>query len=813
MLNVVQEIRLSLRRLRKSPSFSMTALVTLSVGLGTTVTVFGLLSALLFSPLQVPESHRLYSVQHQHDLNNSYLDYKDLRDRNTVFSSLALLRLTRVGLETISGADPVWGYEISGNYFDTLKIHPFLGRFLQPSDEHAKDADPDIVLSYDYWRQRFGGDATIIGRTIRVNKFPYTVIGVAPQGFHGTERVVQAEVWLPVLNETSFEGFNWIEHRAAANAWIIGRLKPGISPQAAEAELDNIAGQMASEHPDVDERRDYQLSQPGLLGNTLGAPVQRLGLGIMLLAALQLIAACANLGSLFAARTSDGKRELAIQVALGASRIAVFRALLVEALLVSLIACAFAMIVARLTLQAFSQWRPVSALPVQLEAHSGVPVYVFAFCLSIATGILFGVLSARDVWRIDPNFAIRSTNRSALAERGLGLRDILLGVQIAVCCLLVTTCFVSIAGLRKLAGARLGFETQGVYLASLDLRLANYKESDVSGIQKRLLDATAALPGVSRSAYGNTTPLALDQSSTTIVPESVGPFGSDGNKAFPNKLIAPSYQVSPEYLSVLTIPIIAGRDFTWQDNATSRRVAIISQTLANELYGREVPIGRQFYSQAQGPDPWEIVGIVQDGKFQTFGHDASAVFFPILQVPSTSTILLARSSLRPEQVIPEMRQGIASVDSGIPVLTLNSWTDSLHFVLFPARAVTVILGAFGVITLLLAVTGIFGLAASTVSRRLRDLGIRMALGARPVQIALVVLKRTVVLLTVGSALGFVLGYLVSNVIASIIYQSTTNLLWLLSMVAATMLATGALATWLPLRRALSANARDLLRSE
>lgn len=813
MSKYLQEIRFAFRRLRKSPTYSITALLTLFIGIAAAVLVFGLLNALLFTSLHVPEPDRLYSVQHQNDLNSSYPDYKDLRDRNKVFSDLALFRLVRVGLGTVNGSNPVWGYEISGNYFETLKLRPFLGRFLQPSDEHTRNAEPYVVLSYNCWRQRFGGDPSILGLSVHVNNFPYTVIGIAPEDFRGTERIVQPEVWLPALNETNFESFDWIEQRPSSTSWLIGRLKAGIYPKQAEADLNDIASQLAREYPDVNERRDYHLSQPGLLGDTLGAPVQGLISGIMLLAILQLIAVCANLGVLFAARTSDRRRELALRVALGSSRKRIFRELLVETLLLSFIACTFAVILTQIAMRALSQWRPLPEFPVSLTANPGITVYFFAFCLSVATGVLFGALSARDVWRTDPNLAIRSVGDNLAPGRFFGLRDLLLGVQIAVCCLLVTACFVSIAGLQKAIKVPMGFNTERVYLASFDLRLAGYKEADASSVQEHLLQAVAVLPGVTQAAYGNTVPLALDQSSTSIVPESAGEFGSASNTAFPNPSTAIYYQISPGYLPVSTIRLIAGRDFTRQDNARSPKVAIVSQSLASKLYGTESPIGRRFYSRAQGTDPWEIVGVVEDGRYQTWGNNANAVFYPILQVPSTTTVLLTSSGLPAAQVLPEVRQAIFRVDSGIPIFNLSSWTESLDVVLFPARAVAIVIIVFGAIAIVLAVTGMFGLASSTVSRRLRDLGIRMALGARPFQIARVVLMRTSILLVTGSIIGFLLGYAVSKIIASIVYQATPNVAWILAEVVATMFLTGALATSLPLRRALSSRPIDLLRSE
>lgn len=813
ILNLPQEVRLTFRRLRKAPSFTITALLTLSVGISVTVMIFGVLHGLLLTPLNVRDPGQLYSVEHGNDLNSSYPDYKDLRDRNKSFSGLALMRIVHIGLGTSNGTDAVWGYEVSGNYFDTLGLQPFLGRFLQPSDEHGKDANPALVLSYSCWHTRFAGAPNIVGQTVYVSKLPYTVIGVAPEGFFGTERIFQSELWLPVLNEQSLEDFNWIDAREARNAWLIGRVKPDVSPQRAEAELKSIASQMAREHPRSEVPTDYQLSQPGLLGNTLGGPVRGLLSGIMLLAFLQLIAACANLGALFATRTSDRAPELALRVALGSSRSGIFRELVLEALMVAFIACIFAMAVAQFLLKSLSHWRPLSELPIRLDAEPGISVYLFALLAAVGSGLLFGAISARSVWSIDPNLALRNAVRNPLVGRRFAIRDLVLGMQIMVGSLLVTACFVAVDGLQKSAAAPLGFNTEGVYLASFDLRLASYKDAQAPIVQKRLLDAVLALPGVTGAAYGNAMPLGLDQSNTTLVPESAGAFGSATNRAFANKSRATYYQISPGYLQVSTLRLIAGRDFTWEDNATTRKVAIISRSLAARLEGSKTPIGQRFFSMAQGAEPWEIVGVIDDGRYQTFNHDADAVFYPILQVPSTSTVLAARTSLTPGEIIPEMRQAISRVDAGIPLFSVSSWTDSLGFVLLPGRAVASALAVFGVIAILLAVTGIFGLASNSVRQRLRDVAIRIALGGRPFQIVRIVLMRTAILLTAGSTTGFLLGYAAGKVIAGIVYQSNTNVGWVLMMAVMTMFFAGAIAVSLPLKRALAARPMDLLRAE
>src|SRR5947209_1444384 len=339
MSNLLQDVRYAFRQLYKSPGFAFTALFTLAVGIGANVVVFGVVNSLLLNPLPVPHPERIYTVEHRaknSSLNSSFPQYVDLRDRNRVFSGVAATRVMRIGLEASEVAQPVWGYEVTGNYFETLGVRPLLGRFLAPSDEQTDHASEVAVLSYACWKSRFGGDPKVVGSKVRINKHPYTVVGVSPASFQGTEKMFWPEVWLPILNEEQIEGYNWIHQRSDQNSWVVGRLKDGITPAQAEANLDSIAAQLAHEYPDTDERVNFRLSRPGFLGDMLGGPVRGFMLGVMLLAGLVLLAACLNLGGLLAARTSARARELAIRVAIGSSRSRILRQLIVESVVVAL---------------------------------------------------------------------------------------------------------------------------------------------------------------------------------------------------------------------------------------------------------------------------------------------------------------------------------------------------------------------------------------------------------------------------------------------------------------------------------------------
>jgi predicted permease len=810
MSNLLQDVRYAFRQLHKSPGFAITALFTLAVGIGANVVVFGVVNGLLLNPLPIPHPERVYTLEHRsknNPLNSSFPEYVDVRDRNSVFSGLAATRVMRIGLEASNVAQPVWGYEVTGNYFETLGVHPFLGRFLAPSDEQTDRAGEVAVLSYACWKSRFGGDPKIVGSTVRINKHPYTVIGVAPASFQGTEKMFWPEVWLPILNEQQIEGYNWIHQRNDQNSWVVGRLKDGITEATAEANLSGIAAQLSREYPNSYEHVSYRLSRPGFLGDMLGGPVRGFMLGIMLLAGLVLLAACMNLGGLLAARTSDRARELAIRVAIGSSRSRILRQLIVESVVVALAGGIFALLVSAVLLRLLSQWRPMADFPIQFLVRPDNKVYLFAFAISTVTGLIFGCTPVRQIWKTDPNQVLRSGSGTAVAAGRLAFRDVLLGVQIAVCCLLVTACFVSLRGLQRALTTPLAFDANGVTLANFDLHLADYSDAQIPQMQQRLLESVAHLPGVTAAAFSNTTPLALDQSSTSVFDATTTEF-----RASTRKFNASYYQVSPGYFSTAGTRLLAGREFNWQDEKGAPKVAIVNGIFARNMFGTENAIGKRFHSH--GKEPWKIVGVVEDGKYETLTEDPRpAIFYPILQLPETSTTLVVRSSLPPAQMIPAIREAINQVDRSIPLFTLRSWQDSLSFMMFPTVAATVALSVFGSLAIVLALTGLFGLASYTVSKRLRELGIRVALGAQQAQVLRAALSRTVLLLAVGSITGLLLGVAASKVLASIVYHASASDPVVLLGVAVTMAMVGLLAASIPARRALAINPMELLREQ
>lgn len=442
---------------------------------------------------------------------------------------------------------------------------------------------------------------------------------------------------------------------------------------------------------------------------------------------------------------------------------------------------------------------------MQLLVEPDAVVYLFAVLLSLATGLLFGVIPARQVWQTDPNQVLKSSGASGAVLRRLSLRDILLVLQIALCCLLVTASFVALRGLQRTFNMPLGIRPEGVTMAAMDTHLAGYEHS--GAIQRRLLDAVRQIPGITGATLANSIPLGVNQSQTSVYAPGTAAFTA-ANQAF----AANYYKVSPGYFGVVETQLLTGRDFTEHDDDKSPDVAIVNETFAKRLFGTTNVVGTTY---PDGPGhQFLIIGVVEAGKYVTLSEDPTAVvYWPIAQRGNSDTVLLVRSHRNTAEMIPAVRNAIAGADPGLPVFSLTTWPDALSLATFPARAATVALGVLGALAMMLAITGIFGMASYSVSKRMRELGIRVALGAQNWHVLQAALGRAILLLGVGSAAGLVLGMAASRVLASIVYQASAADPWVIFAVVATMALIGVVSAAVPASRALSAEPAQLLHDE
>ena len=808
------DIRLALRQLRKSPGFALTAVLTLALAIGANAIVFSVLNALILRPLNVPHPETLFMLERAYGADTapseSYPDYRDLRDRNRSFDSLVLYNIMgSVGLDTGHGnPSVVWPYTVSGNYFDALGVQPYLGRFIHASEEHGPNSVPEIVLSYALWHSRFHGDPAAVGRTVQINKYPFTIVGVAPPDFRGTELFFAPDLWAPIVNSQQISDWFSLEERGNHNGWAIGHLKPGVTPAAATSDLNTIANSLAKTYPKSDDGLKFSLSRPGLAGNTLGRPTRAFMFGLMLLAGLILLAACANLGSLFAARAADRSREIAVRMALGSRRQLILRQLLTEAVLVSVAGGICGMAGAVVILRALSTWRPIPNIPINVPVNPDVNTYALAFLLAVFSGLFFGLVPVRQVLRSDPWQIIRSGSAGAGSTRRFTLRDLLLGLQIAICSVLVTASLVAVRGLARSLQNNYGIQPKNVTLVKTDLKMAGYDSDKRVQMQKRMLDAAAAIPGVTAVGYADRLPLSIGGGDSNVFTDATTDFRPTNSAAD-----AENFQVSPDYFRAAGTALLTGRSFTMHDEDKAPVVAVVNREFARKVFGSaDKAIGKHFKFWGGG-NRAEVIGVVEDGKYQTLTEDPKpAMFFSFLQHTSSQTWLIVRSEHDPQGIAAALQRSMRSLDPSLP-LEIRTWNSELDSALFAARVATVSLGVLGLLGAMLAVTGIFGMAAYTVSKRLRELGIRIALGADQRKVLGAALGRTFRLLAIGSIAGMTLGVLATRVLSSIVYQATPKDPVILGGVILTMLCVGVVAALVPARRALAVDPMILLRDE
>jgi len=806
---MLQDVRYALRVLRNSPGFTIAAVLTLALAIGANAVVFGVLNALILRPMNLPQEESLYAIDHRDGTGfESYPNYLDLRDRNRSFEDLAAHTMAQVGLDT--GQDPasVWIYETSGNYFDALGIPPYLGRVFHASDEQGPNSAPYVVLTYAYWHSHFLDDRGVVGRVIKLNKHPFTIVGVTPPGFHGTILLFSPDFFVPLVNQEQVEGTYVLDVRGNRRAIIgsLGHLKPGVTLAQATADLKSVASYLEQTYPKENGQVSFKLVRPEFGGDLIGRPLQAFMVGLMLLAVLILLAACANLGSLFAARAADRSREVALRLALGSSRTRILRQLLTEAVLISLVGGAIGLQGSIMLLRGLSRWQPFSHFPMPMPVSPDANVYAVALLLALVSGLLFGMVPVGQVLRTNPYEVVKAGSAGRVGRR-ITVRDLLLAGQIAICAVLVTSSLVAVRGLVRSLHSNFGFEPQNVMLLQTDLNMAGYRGDAVTAMRKRMIAAAATIPGVKSVGLTDAPPLTLDAHRLPVFADETTDLRPSNALALPFVL-----NIAGEYFDAAGTALLSGRTFTWNDDKNAPHVAVINQEFARKIFGSVTSaMGRNF--KISDGTRVQVVGIVEDGKyFNTVESQQPAMFLPILQSQARLTWLLVRSQDDPQQLAPAIRNKVRDLDDGLPAY-LNPWSKEMGAVLFAPRMATVTLGVLGVMGAMLSLTGIFGMAAYSVSKRMKELGIRMALGAQRKEVLQAALGRAFKLLAFGSAAGLVLGILASRVLASIVYQATARDPLVLAGVVLAMSLLGLLATWIPARRALSIDPLTLLREE
>jgi predicted permease len=807
-------LHLNLRRMGRAPGFALTAIFTAALGITANLVAFGVLDALLLHKLPVPEPDQLSFVQRPltSDVTLSFPQYRDLRDRNRTFSEIGAYAMLPVGLMLRGETEQRWAMLATGSYFDLLHIHPYLGRFpTADDDKRGMNASPFVVLSYNTWRHDFGGSASTIGQRITLSKKVFTVIGIAPPGFFGTERFIQPTLWVDFYNAPQLVGVGDMESRTSPWTWVIGRRKPDVSVGQAQDDLNRVAHELAQEYPRSDEKLAIALAEPGYVGNFFGPALHAFLNGVMLLAILVLAAACVNLSGLYAARTADRRRDIAIRMALGSSRKRVTTELLFESLFLGLVGGLLGCVLSYVVLHALTNYRPPFDFPIAVVVSPSLRVYAFALFLSVLVGLLCGILPAREARRTGLQELMKAGRHDSRGRR-LPLREVLLLVEIALCCLLVSAAAVSLRGLLNARDIRLGFDPKAVIIASYNLAIAGYTSDHTLQFDRALVERAIQIPGVDSAAIANSTPLNIVANSS----ESVYPARTTDFRPSNILFSAERFPVSPGYFRTAKTALLYGRDFTWADDAKAPAVAIVNERFAQLLFGHQSALGESFISGDHRVV--RIIGIAEQGKYQSLQESPEpVVFYSISQGADLFSKLLVR--LKPEarddtaQLSNSVTSLIHEQDPQVPINSVESWQAALAPVLFPARAATVALGILGSLTLVLAMTGIFGLASYTVARRKREFGIRLAVGSTRAGLLGAALGRIVLVELIGCVVGLLLAFASMRLMSAIVYNARATDPLVLLTVAATMALITCTAKAVPAFRALRVKPVILLREE
>jgi predicted permease len=812
---VVRDLRYAYRRLRSSPGFTAAAILTLALGIGANTTIFSMVNAIVFRSFGVQNQSELVLFNRhtpkREDPMFSYPDYKDYRERNTVFSGLAVYHVAPFNISRGAAQNTrVWGYAVSGNYFDMLGVQPIRGRLLHAADDVKRGGHPLAVLAYGCWQAQFGGDPDVVGRHVKIDGLDYSVVGVAPQAFIGTEPMFTPEIYVPLAMSEEIGLWKWMDDRgnkSSGAAWIIGRLKTGVSMKGAEAAVNSIATELAREYPKDDAGFSVVLSPPGMGGTYGRGGIISGSAVIMVVAGLVLVIACVNLAGLLLARASDRRKEIAVRLALGASQGQLLRQLLTESLLLSIAGGAVGVLLAYWLTALANAWRPPIDIPILPRVEIDIRVLLFTAGVSLLSAFLFGLAPALQSTRASVVGAIKNDAPSARLRR-LNLRDILVTTQVALSVVLLIGSILVVRSLQHALSLNLGFQPEHAAVLSVDLAGQGYDEGRGREFQRRLLDKVRGMPGIQAVGMSAGLPLTPQDFSTNAI------YLEGKNEPRPGEVpIAASFSITPGYLDAMHTRLVAGRDVDQRDKQDATPVALVNETFVRQFLAGEDPIGKRFRHSTAGK--WiQIAGVVEDGKYQSLGESLTPAFFePIEQRWSQGQTLVVRSPMPEAETLRVMRRAVWELDPSLTVFEDGSLTSALGIALFPAKFAAIVLASFGLLAVVLATTGVYGIMAYAVSRRTREIGIRMALGAAPLQVARTVLARTAMMLAVGVGIGLAMAFAGGKFFSLILYGISAHdpTTYLCAM--ALMSVVAFIACWLPARRAIQVDPVNALRTE
>ncbi len=819
MNSLLHDIRYALRLMARKPALVTLAVVSLGLGIGVNTTIFTLVNAVLLRDLPFSQPEEIVDVYSTGDSELEYStssvpDYIDYRDRNEVFSGLAAHRSYPLTLD--SGAEPelVFGEVVSGNYFDVLGVTAVLGRTFLPEEDRTPGSHPVVVLAYDFWQSRFAGDATVLGRRVKLNGHDFEIVGVAEEKFHGNLMVFRSALWLPLMMHDQVTARSALDERGSRSLQIKGRLSPGVTLEQAQARLRTIASALAAEYPETNEGRDVVLvpTSDVIVLPDFDASVVTAATLAMVVVGLVLLIACSNIANLFLARASERRKEIAVRLALGCGRWRLIRQLLTESVLISLIAGLGSLLFATWTARLIAGFKPPIPIPMSLDI--GLDFWVLAFTLLVAlvTGVLCGLAPALRASRAELVSALKDSTASiGRGHRRFGLRNILVISQVTVSTLLLIG-----AGLfvRSLLGAHAidpGFSLREGVVATLMPRLGGrLSAAEEEVFLGRLLERVRALPGVSSATLAEFLPLGLAASTREVYLEGAE-LAAGINQPPPN---VDSVAIGPDYFRTMGITLKRGRAVTERDVGDAPQVAIVNQTAAQRFWPGADPLGQRLrFSDAADAKVYEVIGVARDGKYRTLGEQQRPYIYTSLAQQDSFILTLIVAASTEAETRTRVRGLLADMDRNLPVMEIKTMGEHLEVMLFLPRMGAALLTAMGLLGLILAAVGLYSVVACAVARRTHEVGIRIALGAGRSDVLRMLISEGMGLVAIGAGAGIVLALAATRVLAGVLYGVSSSDPATYLAVPIFLLAVALLANIVPARRATTIDPMQALRHD
>ena len=821
-----KDVRYALRILGKSPGFTAAAVLSLALGIGINTAVFSLINAVLLRMLPVKNPERLVVFNHRNDF--SYPLYEDLREGNTVLSGLLCRFTIPASMSTAGQTDRISAELVSGNYFQVLGVEPLIGRMLTPDDARVPGAQPVVVLSNGFWRQRFGSDPGIVGKTIRLDGHPMMVVGITPAGFQGTEVGVSPDVRVPITMvramipeevEINDRGWGWLD--------LVGRLKDGVSRAHAESALNAVYLHARENEVDGVFKDLPPAEKARLLSERLRLEAGSRGVSelrekfsfqlwvLMAAVSVVLVIACMNVASLLLARAMARQREIAVRLALGASRVRVVRQLITESVILVLIATAASLVVAPWGTHMLASFLPEGRLPVALSLGPDFRVLGFAVIVSLVAGILFGLAPALQLTRSAVTPALKAQANLSGLRGSLAFRKILTVAQVALSLLLLEGAGLFMRTLANLKAVDIGYDRENVLLLELVPLLNGYTDEQSTRFFEQTIERVNQLPSVRSASIGSMGLLGpglriegvhVEGSSTSQGQDTGGWINS----------------VSPRYFETLRIPLLLGRSFTAHDTKSAPKVAIVNQTLARRFFGGGKAVGR--HCRIGDANDIEIVGVVRDGKYKDVreeprnvvdvrGEPPNVVYLPFEQNLGEPMTLYVRTVGNPAKVTADIRREVRAVDANVPIYNVRTLEAQLDESLSQERLVATLSSWFGAFALLLAAIGLYGVLAYNVTRRINEIGLRVALGAERGGVIWMVLREALLLVGMGVGFGVPLALVLVLSVSSLLYGLKPSDPLTISATAVMLFVVAAVASYIPARRASRVDPMVALRYE